>query len=311
MNKPPTITIAICTYNRESYLRDTLRDLTVQKGEINGAAILVIDNNSQDGTETAVHNYMSANPRIDIRYVREQKQGLSHARNRAFAEAESEYLLFIDDDVVLPAHFTESALNMVQDFEHPSCGGGRIFVQFDNGDPDWIPRELMPMFGLHDLGDASRPYPPDNFPRGGNMLIHRTVFEAVGEFDPHLGRKGKGLAGSEEKAFFAEARERGFPLLYLPQLELHHRIGADRLQRPYLMRQSQGIGTSEYVRLRHSPIGQIGKLASECVKGAGSVVLALLYLLRGKTGAAKLLLLFRWWVLQGFFRGRQIETNNG
>lgn len=300
MKQNATITIAICTFNRAEYLRDTLNDLSNQTADPNRFEILMIDNNSTDHTTDVCNLFKESHPDFRFRYFHEPNQGLSHARNRAFDEASEEHVLFIDDDVHLEENFVAEGLNYIEANPDLRCAGGRIFVSFDDGDPGWIPHELMPMFGLHDLGDQKKRYPKDNFPRGGNMLIHKKVVKSTGYFDPELGRIGKELIGSEEKAYFDRARKSGFTLHYLPELNLHHRIGNERLTKEYLKNQSIGIGKSEYFRLRSSRLSLIGKFLSEIVKSVGSILLGAMYIVVGKWKAAGFLLRFRYWVLTGF-----------
>lgn len=294
------LTIAICTYNRAGYLKDTLKDLAEQTADAKHFEILVINNNSTDQTEAICREFDMMHPELNFKWVTESEQGLSPARNRAAKEADSDLLLYIDDDVHLPDYFVQNALRYISKTKDLKAAGGRIFVSFDEHEPDWIPRELMPMFGLHDLGDEDKPYPRDNFPRGGNMLIHKELFEEVGHFDPKLGRTGASLIGSEEKAFFERVRKKGIPLHYLSRLELHHRIGPKRLEPDYIKNQSIGIGQSERRRLSGQPVKIPGKLISELFKLAASIILATGYLIQGKTEAAKFILKFRIWVLKGF-----------
>lgn len=296
------LTLAICTYNRAGYLNDTLADLSVQTAEPDAFEILVINNNSSDHTETVCREFAGLHPELNFRCIIETKQGLSPARNRAAEEASYGMLLYIDDDVHVPKHFVQIALDYLAYNPGLKAGGGRIFVSFDEGDPDWIPKELMPMFGLHDLGDAEKAYPRDNFPRGGNMLIHKKVFKQIGKFDPKLGRTGDHMYGSEEKAFFDRARKNGIKLYYLPKLELHHRIGPNRLTRDYIRKQSVGIGQSERRRLAGQPFRISGKIISEVFKFAASVLLAAGYVTKGKIKAARFILIFRVWVLKGFWK---------
>src|SRR5690625_5988807 len=132
----------------------------------------------------------------------------------------------------------------------------------------WIPYDLKQMFGLHDLGEKPRIYPPGDFPRGGNMLIFKSVFQKYGAFDVRLGRTGKKLLGSEEKAFFERVRENGVKLYYWPEMELTHRIGATRLKKENFRRQSEGIGESEGLRVKGEWSGTEIKGASEVSKAA-------------------------------------------
>lgn len=300
MQYDPQITIAICTYNRASYLKDTLDDLAEQNLKPEKFEILVINNNSTDGTETVCEIFAKTHPNHQFRNVKEEKQGLSYARNRAAREALTSVILFIDDDVKLPRHFVYTAIEYAKNRPSTMCAGGRIQVSFDDADPDWIPAELMPMFGLHDLGEYDKLYPSSNFPRGGNMMIRKSIFDAFGYFDRHLGRKGDQLLGSEEKHFFEQLRKNGVELHYWANLELTHRIGAKRLEEEYLRAQSIGIGRSERMRAVESEFQTAKKLGSEILKFAGSLLLAVGYLARGKTKAAGFIIQFRVWVLKGF-----------
>src|SRR5690625_7114231 len=103
-------------------------------------------------------------------------------------------------------------------FAEARCAGGRIRVSFDSeGKKDrlaWIPSELMPMFGLHELGEKPRIYPPGDFPRGGKMLIFKSVFQKYGAFDVRLGRTGNKLQGGEERAFFERVSGNGVKRYY-------------------------------------------------------------------------------------------------
>jgi len=156
------------------------------------------------------------------------------------------------------------------------------------------------MFGLHDLGDKDRLYPSYKFPWAGNMMIHKSVFMKHGYFDTSLGRKGGELLGSEEKAFFEKVRKAGVNVYYWADLELTHLIGKDRLNDSYIRDQSVGIGSSERKRIDESPLMFTKKLLSEFLKLSGSLILAVGYLLLGRPKAARFLIQFRYWVLQGF-----------
>lgn len=301
LDTAPLITIAICTYNRAGYLEDTLADIACQNADSSFVEVLVINNNCTDHTEQVCSSFAENHPEITFTMVHEEKQGLSYARNRAVEESRAGTILYIDDDVILPQNFIQQVVAYHRRHPEMMCCGGRILVSFDDGEPDWIPRELMPMFGLHDLGETDRIYPPGNFPRGGCMMIRKEVFEKNGVFQTDLGRIGSSLLGSEEKEFFDRVRSRGVKLHYRPGLMLWHRIGSGRLSRSYIRNQSLGIGASERLRVSGSVSKTTLKLGSELFKFAASLILAAGYLIRGKRKAAGFLLLFRKWVLQGFF----------
>lgn len=305
MNNQPLITVAICTFNRAEYLADTLDGLAQQASDPSLCEILVVNNNSSDRTGDVCRQFEDENPELHFRCIEEKQQGLSHARNRAVHEAAADSILFIDDDIVPSDNLLTSAAENLKLYPDVLCAGGRIFVSFDEGEPGWIPHELMPMFGLHDLGDEVIRYPGNNFPRGGNMMIKKRVFEECGLFDTELGRRGTTLLGSEEKAFFDKVRKHGFRLMYWPDMMLYHRIGSARLEKSYIKNQSIGIGRSERIRVQASVTGTTLKLLSEAIKLCGSIILGLGYIIKGKWSKAALLIQFRIWVLAGFLQPDQ------
>jgi glycosyltransferase involved in cell wall biosynthesis len=92
------LTVILCTYNRRKGLIRTLRSLQNQYSENHIPwEVLVVDNNSTDNTFDSVREFAKKSD-IVIRYVREEKQGLSYARNRGIKEARGQYVHFIEDD---------------------------------------------------------------------------------------------------------------------------------------------------------------------------------------------------------------------
>src|SRR5690606_2409380 len=93
------LTVAICTWNRSFLLARTLEQL--------GALIvppglrwelLVVDNASSDDTSQVLQGYLG---RLPLRVVREERPGLSNARNAAIRAARGEYIIWTDDDVLV------------------------------------------------------------------------------------------------------------------------------------------------------------------------------------------------------------------
>src|ERR1043165_163989 len=96
---PIHLTVAIPTYNRADYLRQTLAGIALQVFPPDQFEVLVIDNNSTDHTVAVVAEFADAHPAP--RCVLETNQGLDHARNRAITEARGEIIVFADDDILV------------------------------------------------------------------------------------------------------------------------------------------------------------------------------------------------------------------
>jgi len=75
----PLITAVICTYNRKNFLKKAVDSLINQSIEQNKFEILIVDNNSNDGTKDIVNQHYSHTN--NIRYILEPRQGVAIARN--------------------------------------------------------------------------------------------------------------------------------------------------------------------------------------------------------------------------------------
>jgi glycosyltransferase involved in cell wall biosynthesis len=90
------VTVVIPAYNAERFLGETLESVfaqTVQPHEI-----IVVDDGSVDGTEAVVNSFGNR-----IRYIKQDNQGISGARNTAIRAATGDWIAFLDaDDLILP-----------------------------------------------------------------------------------------------------------------------------------------------------------------------------------------------------------------
>lgn len=102
----PAISVVIPTYDRKDYLLEALESVLAQ--HVPPDEILVVDDGSTDGTREALAPYERR-----IRYIRQDNQGKSAARNTGILAARGDYVAFLDsDDVWEPERIavTRSAL---------------------------------------------------------------------------------------------------------------------------------------------------------------------------------------------------------
>ena len=93
-------TIAICTWNRAERLTQTLTrllDLKIPEGV--SWQLLVVDNNSTDHTQEVLRRFEGQLP---LSHHFEPRQGKSHALNRGVRHATGRWILWTDDDVLVP-----------------------------------------------------------------------------------------------------------------------------------------------------------------------------------------------------------------
>src|SRR5438552_472551 len=93
------VTIILPTYNRRDSLRGCLQALLACEVEGMQVDLRVVDDGSQDGTGEMIKG-IEADPTGAIRmyYHRQENSGASAARNRGIRAANTDILLFIDDD---------------------------------------------------------------------------------------------------------------------------------------------------------------------------------------------------------------------
>lgn len=245
---PAAVTVAICTYNRVAMLEDTLASFASQhEGCRAPFELLVVDNNSADGTAAAVAAFAGAHPYIPTRCVREPRQGLSHARNRAAHEAVGSIIVFCDDDVYFDTNLVDAYADAFRGDAGLAAVAGRIDPHFEAPRPAWLTDPLLAPYSITAFGDAPRTLAGNEQPVGANMAIRREFVLALGGFNTKLGRDGKSLLSNEENLFFSRLRLQGGTFTYLPAARVRHRIPPERLTEQWLVSRYFWQGISDAV----------------------------------------------------------------
>jgi len=230
----PYLTAALCTHNHRRRLERTLRDLSRLNRPRSSWELLIIDNACSDGTAELLDAPAWRPEGVTTRIVREANLGLSHARNRAIAEAAGEYIVFLDDDETPDADWLR-AFESVMLRESPDALGGRIEVMFEDGErPPWLRDELLGFLGKLDHGpSASRLTDPATPIFGGNFAFRKSLFQRIGGFDAGLGRKGASNVGGEDTEIYRRMLAAGCTVWWVPQAIIYHRIQTTKLRRSY------------------------------------------------------------------------------
>ena len=173
-NKLPRVSVIIPVYNGEKYLQQTLESVFAQT--YTDYEIIVIDDGSTDSTPKILESYKDS-----IRYVTQENQGVSEARNHALCLARGELVAFLDaDDLFLP-HKLEKQVAIFDTFPHVGIvnSGFRIINDADNTVVEVKWWQDIPE--LHD--EAWLLYKPV-LPSA--MMFRRSWLEKVGGFDGRL-----------------------------------------------------------------------------------------------------------------------------
>ncbi len=294
------ISYIICTYNRAVYLKKALTALTLQTyHNPQEYEIVVIDNNSTDNTEEVVHHFKLEHPMLAITYAKEEKQGLSHARNKGIEVSKGEWLAFLDDDAYIHPDYTNYVMAFIHDHIDVKAIGGPILLDFESKPPAWYTPYLGSLFGYFKPYQVTMAFSKKSYPRGSNMIFHRSLFDVYGLFNPDLGRTGNNMLGSEEKDMFQRIYQGNERVYYLSNAIIYHLVPDFRTTPIFIKKQAIGVGKSERIRIRQSKRQLFKKIMDELIKWAASMVLFFFYTLAFTPSKGIMLLRFRYWVLKG------------
>jgi glycosyltransferase involved in cell wall biosynthesis len=115
------LSIIIPTYNRKDILRKTLDAYCSQSAQEEIVEILVLDDESTDGTAEAVSEF-SRGADIPVRYFRLPHRGQAAARNYGIRAAKGRLVLFGDDDIVPAPDLVAEHLAWHGKYPEPSVG---------------------------------------------------------------------------------------------------------------------------------------------------------------------------------------------
>jgi GT2 family glycosyltransferase len=194
--------VVIPAYNAEAYLDAQLSALS-QQADIEPFEVLVVDNVSTDRTVEVAAQHDGA---LNLRILTAAKgRSASHARNIGVAQARGDFIVFVDvvDRFLLAAYGRRADAYRIM--------GGRYEESLLNDPQVAAWRYEMTKGGLP-IAFGKVP-----FFLMGNVAIHRSVFDDIGNFDEAL------THGGEEVDFSARARLAGYEIGWIPEAIVYYR----------------------------------------------------------------------------------------
>jgi glycosyltransferase involved in cell wall biosynthesis len=182
-----SVSVIIPAYNYAVFLAEAVESALRQSHT--NIEVIIVDDGSTDNTAAVVQTLAQRDARV--RYVYQENQGLSAARNTGIKNATGDFLVFLDADDVLHEHKVAAHL---EHFEREqttdiSYGSSRYFL---SGQPektfasialdeqDWMPKvsggtaDILPTLIVNNIMPVC------------SAMLRRRVVDAVGDFDSSL-----------------------------------------------------------------------------------------------------------------------------
>jgi len=233
------ITVIVCTYNRCQTLAKALDSIAAST--LSNSVeweVLVIDNNSRDGTREVVEDFCGRYP-SRFRYRFEPHEGKSYALNTGIREARGDILAFMDDDLTVEPTWLESLTAALGDGEWAGAGG-RTLLARSFSPPRWLALEGQYGLGgvvapLFDRGDT--PCILSEAPYGANMAFQKKMFEKYGLFRTDLGPSPNRDTPrpNEDTEFGRRLLAAGERLRYEPSAIAYHPLPENRIRKGYFL----------------------------------------------------------------------------
>jgi len=167
------VSIIIPTFNRSELLKRALA--SVFKQTISDYEVIVIDDGSTDETAEMIRELYP-----DVNYIYQQNKGVSSARNKGLELAKGDWMAFLDSDDEWMPEKLQKQLNLLKsDPEKRVCHTEEVWIR--NGirvnqmkkhqkAGGWIFPQCLPLCAMSP----------------SSIIIHRSVFDDVGDFDTQL-----------------------------------------------------------------------------------------------------------------------------
>ncbi len=96
----PVLSIIVPNYNSRQYIRELIDSVISQ--DFKDWEMIMVDDNSTDGSDKIIEEYLQADSRIRLLRRPDSNAGACQRRNQGMREAKGKYIAFFDSDDILP-----------------------------------------------------------------------------------------------------------------------------------------------------------------------------------------------------------------
>ncbi len=253
----PFMSVVVPTRDRPDRLRACLQSLLAL--DYPDYEIIVVDNAPRTRATASLLQELQGG-RVPLRYLCEERPGVSWARNFGLGNARGEFVAFTDDDVLVDKNWLSALAAGFRAADNVACVTGLILpLELETQAQEWFEeyggftrgfaqtiydmKEYRP--GRDTPNGRLYPFSAGIFGVGANNAFRAATLCELGGYDPALGG-GTASMGGEELAEYFKLLTHGFRLVYQPAALVYH---AHRREYTDLRRQiyAYGLGFSAYI----------------------------------------------------------------
>lgn len=267
------LSVIIPTRNRCGVLSKALDALVVQTFPQDQFEVLVVDNGSTDNTKAIVAEYSSQIHNLN--YIYDDTPGLHVGRHQGFKHAQSDILVYADDDSFGFPTWLEGIYESFQD-KDVVLVGGKDLPQYESNPPFWVLEKwyqlceyghCMSELSLIDFGDEAKEISP-YYVFGCNFAIRKRIIEQAGGFHPDgMPFDLIQFRGDGENYISRYIQEHKLKTIYNPKSSIHHLVPSSRMTVDYFKKRAfcQGVEMS-YMDLRYGKSAPLSKTHGKKLK---------------------------------------------
>jgi glycosyltransferase involved in cell wall biosynthesis len=246
------ISVVICCFNSSRRIVPTIEHLCRQKDIDFAWEVILVDNNSTDGTaEIAMEAWSKNNGPCPFRIIQELNPGTMHARKKGIEMSNYRYLLYCDDDNWLHERYLKTAFSIISKDENISAVGGIGLLEFEKGfvPPPWIFDYIKSFGGPQGKKDGDITFDKGCLYTAGAVLdrVWLNRLYSSGFESSLTGRDGKSLVAGEDTELTYALKLIGGKLHYSSQMHFKHFMPSGRMTWKYLKKLGQSSGYASFL----------------------------------------------------------------
>lgn len=207
---------------------------SIISSDLENCEIIIIDQNINDEIKKFIFDIDKQKLLVKkniIIYIKSNETGLSRGRNLGQKKATGKWILFFDDDIIIPKHFSEKFIPILEKTKEIAFYGNVLNIE---NKTLYIKRTIktkhIHLFNFDSVCSIG-------------LILNRKIFENVDGFDINFGVGSKFGAG-EESDIVIRILQKGFKINYLKDFIVFHQASKIDLKKKF----SYGYGIGALYR---------------------------------------------------------------